>query len=176
MKFKETPLAGVWLIEPEIKEDERGFFTRVFCANEFRKRDLCVEFTQWSLSSNHKKGTLRGLHYQAEPHQEVKIVRCIKGAIYDVVLDLRKERKTYLQSFGIILSEANRQALYIPEGCAHGFQSLEDGSEVLYHISKPYHAESYCGCRWNDPAFGIEWPLEVSAISSQDRERGDYRV
>lgn len=169
MKFSETPLSGVWLIEPERIEDERGFFARVFDADEFAPRDMHTFWAQCSISFNHKAGTLRGMHWQDEPFAEVKLVRCTRGAIYDVALDLRPNSPTFKQSFAVELSAENRQMLYIPQGCAHGFQTLQDNSEVFYQISTFYHAPSARGVRFDDPAFSIKWPLPVSVIAEKDR-------
>jgi dTDP-4-dehydrorhamnose 3,5-epimerase len=169
MRFHETPLPGVWLIEPEPIEDERGFFARVFDADEFAPRDLHTFWPECSISFNRKAGTLRGMHWQDEPFAEVKLVRCTSGAIYDVALDLRPDSSTFKNSFAVELSAENRQMLYIPQGCAHGFQTLQDNSEVFYQISTFYHAPSARGVRFDDPAFSLKWPLPVSAISERDQ-------
>ncbi|HEX8243788.1 MAG TPA: dTDP-4-dehydrorhamnose 3,5-epimerase, partial [Longimicrobium sp.] len=158
MIFTATELAGAWIVDPERLEDERGFFARTFDAGEFARRGLRSAFPQCSVSFNARAGTLRGMHFQAEPHAEAKLVRCTAGAVYDVIVDLRPESPTRLRWIGVELSAANRRALYVPEGCAHGFQTLADASEVFYQISVPYAAESARGVRWNDPAFGITWP------------------
>lgn len=169
MKFTETGLPGAVVVEPEFLADERGFFARTWCAREFAGRGLKHAFVQCSISFNRKKGTVRGLHYQRPPHKEAKLIRCTSGAIYDIVVDLRPDSPTYLQHFAVELSQENRKLLYVPEGCAHGFQTLVDGSEVLYQMSEYYSPECSAGHRWNDPAFGIDWPLEVSVISERDR-------
>ena len=158
MKFTPTKIAGVWLIEMERHEDERGWFARSWCAEEFAARGLNSQLAQCSVSFNKKKGTLRGMHWQAAPHAEAKLVRCTRGAIYDVALDLRPDSQTYRRWFATELTADNGRALYIPEGCAHGFQTLADDSEVFYQIAGAYHATSSRGVRWDDPVFGITWP------------------
>lgn len=168
MQFVSTPLSGVFLIEPELREDERGFFARTWCTNEFAEHSLKPALAQISVSFNHKRGTLRGMHYQIAPHEETKVVRCTAGAIYDVVLDLRTSSPTYRKWYAAELTAQNHRAFYIPEGCAHGFITLADATEVLYLIGEFQHAESARGVRWNDPAFGIEWPLEPTVLSSRD--------
>lgn len=176
MIFRETPLPGVFLIEPEQKPDDRGFFARTWCAQEFARVGLNPALAQVSVSYNHKAGTLRGMHYQAAPHGECKLVRCTAGAIYDVALDLRPDSPTYLKWYAAELSTTNHYALYLPEGIAHGFQTLSDGAEVLYQISIPQVVEAARGLRWNDPVFGIRWPREVSVISARDRDYADYQT
>lgn len=168
MKFCETPLNGVWVIEPELIADERGFFARTFCREEFFARGLNADFVQCNLSFNHQKGTLRGMHWQDAPHGEAKLVRCTMGKIYDVALDIRSDSLTFKQWFGLELSALNRTMLYLPAGIAHGFQTLEDNSEVIYQMSANYHAEAARGARFDDPAFGIKWPLPVSIIAQRD--------
>ena len=176
MKFIDTPLPGAYLIEPEPVIDERGFFARTWCAEEFRLRGLNSNLAQCGLSSNARRGTLRGMHYQREPYSEAKLVRCCTGAIYDVALDLRPASPTYLQWFAEELTATNHRMLYIPEGCAHGFQTLVDASEVFYQISQAYHPESARGVRWDDPQFGIEWPVRNPIISPRDLAFADYVV
>lgn len=168
MTFTETKLKGVFIIEPERREDERGFFARAFCREEFRSHGLKTEFLQCSISYNKMKGTLRGMHYQASPHEEAKLVRCTRGAIYDVALDLRPGSATLRQWAATGLSADNRRMFYVPEGCAHGFQTLEDDTEIFYQISTPFHPESSRGVRWNDPAFAIDWPLPNPILSVRD--------
>jgi len=168
MIFTETKLKGAYIIELEKLEDERGFFARTFCQDEFRKHGLNPCIAQCNISYNKKKGTLRGMHYQAKPYEEVKLVSCIQGAIYDVIIDLRENSATYCQWFAVELSALNSQ-LYVPEGFAHGFQTLEDGTIVFYQMSEFYHPECARGVRWSDPAFGIEWPIEELIISPKDR-------
>jgi dTDP-4-dehydrorhamnose 3,5-epimerase len=173
--FTATELAGAWIVDPERLEDERGFFARTFDAGEFARRGLRSAFPQCSVSFNARAGTLRGMHFQAEPHAEAKLVRCTAGAVYDVIVDLRPESPTRLRWIGVELSAANRRALYVPEGCAHGFQTLADASEVFYQISVPHAAESARGVRWNDPAFGITWPAaERRTMSDRDCGYPDF--
>ena len=174
MIFGQTAIAGVWLLEPERFEDERGFFARTFDPEEFSSRGLNPAIAQCSVSFNHRRGTLRGLHYQAAPHEEAKLVRCSSGAIFDVALDLRPESPTYKAWYGAELSAENHVALYIPEGCAHGFLTLADSTEIHYQISVPYSAEAGRGVRWNDPAFGIIWPVEVVVINRRDGSYPDF--
>jgi dTDP-4-dehydrorhamnose 3,5-epimerase len=169
MRYTETTLPGVLLVDLERHEDERGFFARIWCREELAQRGLNSQLAQCSISANRKCGTLRGMHYQAEPHPEAKFVQCIRGAIYDVALDLRPTSPTYRKWFAAELTADNRRLLYVPEGCAHGFQTLSDDSDVLYFISTPFHADLSCGVRWDDPAFGIRWRLPVSVISLRDQ-------
>jgi dTDP-4-dehydrorhamnose 3,5-epimerase len=175
MKFTSVPLGGAHVVELEPVADERGFFARSWCAEEFRSYGLNPALAQCSLSFNKRKGTLRGMHYQAEPHAEVKLVRCTSGAIYDVILDLRPASPTYCKWFAIELTAANRKMLYIPEGIAHGFQTLADNTEVFYQISVSHHPESARGVRWNDPLFSIEWPVRDLILSERDRSFPDRR-
>ena len=170
MRFTPLLVDGAWLIEPEPHRDERGLFARTRCVNEFADNGLVAEFVQDSVSFNEIAGTLRGLHFQAAPHGEIKLVRCTSGSIFDVIVDLRESSPSYLKWSGQVLSAENRAAFYIPEGCAHGFMTLEDRSEVFYQISTFFHAESARGVRWNDPAFGIEWPRQPARISQRDAE------
>ena len=174
MLFEPTPLAGAFVLEAERLEDDRGFFARTFCRNDFREAGLEPDLVQCSLSFNHRKGTLRGMHYQAAPHQEAKLVRCTMGAIHDVILDLRPDSPTFKESFGVELSANNRRALYIPAGLAHGFLTLTDDAEVFYQMSVPFHPGAARGVRWNDPAFGIEWPAEPRILSDRDRTYPDF--
>jgi dTDP-4-dehydrorhamnose 3,5-epimerase len=169
MTFQETKLPGVFEIHIEPHCDERGFFARAWCQQEFENHGLNPKLVQCSVSFNTYKGTLRGLHYQAAPYAETKIVRCTRGAIYDVVVDLRPQSPTFKNWIGVVLTEASREMLYIPEGCAHGFLTREDETEVFYQISEFYNAESSRGVRWDDPAFQINWPGEVKVISDRDR-------
>lgn len=166
MKFTETKLKGAYIIEPELITDERGFFARSWCQQEFEKRGLNPKLVQCNISFNHKKGTLRGMHYQAKPYEEAKLVRCTKGGIYDVIIDLRAESPTFKQWDAVELTAENYQMLYVPEGFAHGFQTLVDNSEVFYQISEFYHPESARGVRWDEPIFGIEWPDEERRVIS----------
>jgi len=175
MKFIETPLAGAYVIELDRNDDERGFFARSFCRREFEAHGLNVEVAQCNISYNERRGTLRGIHYQIRPHAEAKTIRCTSGAMFDVLLDLRPKSPTSKQWFGIELSAANYKMVYIPEGVAHGFQTLADRTEVLYQISEFYSPEAARGIRWNDPAFGIKWPLPVAEISAKDSAYQDFR-
>lgn len=170
MIFRETALQGTFIIEPEIKQDERGFFARTWCADEFVEHGLNPKILQCSVSYNKKKGTLRGMHYQVAPHEEVKLVRCTRGAIFDVVIDLRPASRTYAKHTSVVLTEANHLLLYIPEGCAHGYQTLEDNTEVFYQISQTFHPESARGIQWDDPYFDIPWPEGDRIISPKDRQ------
>jgi dTDP-4-dehydrorhamnose 3,5-epimerase len=175
MIFTETPLKGAFVIEPEIIKDERGFFARTFCQEEFTSRGLNPNVAQCNISFNSKKGTLRGMHYQTEPYAEVKLVRCTRGTIYDVIIDLRPNSATSKKWFAVELSADNRKMLYIPEGFAHGFQTLEDTTEVFYQMSEFYHIEYARGVRWDDPAFGIKWPTGRRIIADRDRDHPDFR-
>ena len=168
MKFQESPLAGAYTIEMDRLEDERGFFARSYSAEEFAARGLPAAMPQSSVSFNARRGTLRGLHYQAEPHAEDKLVRCTAGAIYDVIVDLRPDSPTVRRWFGVELSAANHRALFVPKGLAHGFITLRDDTEVLYMISVPYAPGFERGLRWNDPAIGISWPTVPSVVSARD--------
>jgi len=172
--FTELDISGVFLVEPELHGDDRGFFARVWCQEEFKRRGLNDRLVQCSVSFNAKKGTLRGMHYQVAPYREAKLIRCSHGAIYDVAIDLRPESPTFKRHVGVELSQQNRRMLYVPEGFAHGFITLRDQTEVLYHISEfwsPAHAR---GVRWNDPAFGIEWPAQPEIIADRDRDYPDF--
>lgn len=175
MIFQEAKLKGAYIIEPERLEDERGFFARTFCQKEFEKQGLNFRIVQSSISFNKKNATLRGMHYQAAPYEEVKIVSCVRGAMYDVIIDLRPHSSTYLQWLAVELSGLNHKMLYIPKGFAHGFQTLADDTVVLYQMSEFYHPESAHGVRWNDPTFGIKWPLSNSVISEKDMNYKDFR-
>jgi dTDP-4-dehydrorhamnose 3,5-epimerase len=176
MIFTETILKGAYVIQPERREDDRGFFARVWCRKEFEAHGLATALVQSSVSFNASMGTLRGMHFQVAPHEEAKLVRCTMGAIFDVMVDLRKDSATYLRHFGEVLSAENRNMFYIPEGFAHGFITLEDRTEVFYQMSAYYNAESARGVRWNDPSLGIRWPAEVRVISERDRNYPDFRV
>jgi len=173
--FVETKLQGVYIIEAERREDARGFLARTFCQREFEAHGLNPRVAQCSTSFNKRKGTLRGIHYQVAPYAEVKVVRCTAGIIYDVALDLRPDSPTYKEWVGIELTEENRRAIYIPAGCGHGFQTIVDDSEVYYQISEFYYPEFARGIRWDDPAFGVQWPLrEGVTLSDKDRSYPDY--
>ena len=175
MTFTPTKIEAVWVVEMERRQDERGWFARTWCTDEFRKNNLNPNLSQCSASFNHRRGTLRGLHYQIAPHEEAKLVRCTRGAIWDVALDLRPNSKTFLQWVGVELTAENGRAIYIPEGCAHGFQTLADDTEVLYLIAQEYSPESARGVRWDDPAFSIVWPVPAPGfISPRDRNYADF--
>ena len=175
MLFIETTLKGTFIIEPEKLGDERGFFARVWCQKEFSAHDLNPSLLQCSISFNKKRGALRGMHYQAPPYAEDKLVRCTMGAIYDVVIDLRPNSPTRLKHVTVILSAENRKMLYVPTGCAHGFQTLEDNTEVHYQMSEFYVPAAARGVRWDDPAFGIKWPeIKDRIISKRDQEYPDF--
>lgn len=174
MKFHKTKFPGVMEIHLEPNPDERGFLARTWCQREFGDHGLNTRLVQCSISLNVRKGTLRGIHWQAAPFAEAKLVRCTAGAIYDVVLDLRPQSATFKQWFATELNAENRCSLYVPEGCAHGFLTLADNSEVLYYMSEFYHPEASRGVRWNDPAFGIIWPREVEVMSERDRSYPDF--
>jgi dTDP-4-dehydrorhamnose 3,5-epimerase len=174
--FLETPLGGAFVIDIEPTSDERGFFARTWCQREFEAQGLETRLAQCSVSFSAQRGTLRGLHYQAPPHEEVKIVRCISGAIFDVIVDLRPESPTYATHYSVVLSSVNRQMLYVPRGFAHGFQTLENDTEVFYQMSEFYEPIYSRGVRWNDPAFGIPWPpTEHRIISARDQAYPDFR-
>ncbi|RUR84986.1 dTDP-4-dehydrorhamnose 3,5-epimerase [Chlorogloeopsis fritschii PCC 9212] len=169
MIFTKTNLKDAYIIDLDEKHDHRGFFARTFCAQEFEAHGLKPTVAQCNLSFNHKKGTLRGMHYQIPPAAETKVIRCIQGAIYDVIIDMRPESPTFLQHIGIELTAENRRALYVPEMFAHGYQALTDGAEVLYQVGEFYTPGYERGLRYDDPFFNIEWPLEVTEISEKDR-------
>jgi dTDP-4-dehydrorhamnose 3,5-epimerase len=168
MIFNKTPLEDAFVIDLEKLEDERGFFARAFCAREFEEHGLKPVIAQGNLSYNHAKGTMRGLHYQREPAAETKLVRCTAGAIWDVIVDLRPISPSYMQHFGVELSASNRRALYVPEMFAHGYLTLTDGAEVTYAVGEFYTPGVEGGYRYDDPALGIDWPVEVAAISEKD--------
>lgn len=168
MIFKPLPLAGAWLIAPELVTDDRGFFARTWCQREFESHGMDPYVAQRSVSFNKKAGTLRGLHYQLPPHEESKLVCCTRGAIFDVVVDLRPGSDTFAQHVGVVLNPDNRLMLYIPKGFAHGFQTLQDDSEVSYAISAFYEPGSASGVRWDEPRFAIPWPLPISVMSDRD--------
>jgi dTDP-4-dehydrorhamnose 3,5-epimerase len=174
MIFTATPAFGAVVIEPERVEDERGFFARSFCAREFAAHGLSPRVVQCSISFNRKRGTVRGLHFQRAPHAEAKLVQCMAGALFDVIIDLRPDSLTFRRHFSVDLSARNRRLLYVPEGFAHGFQTLEDDTEVFYQMSEFFAPEAGVGVRWNDPAFGIQWPLAVTVISERDRTFPDF--
>jgi len=171
--FSPTRIPGVWTIDTEFAIDERGAFGRLFCASEFAACGLCSSYTQSSLSRNPKAFTLRGMHFQASPHEEVKLVRCTRGALYDVLIDLRPESPTYREWLGVELTAENARAVYVPGGVAHGFLTLGDDTEVLYHMETEFQPQAARGIRWDDPAISVEWPAEPRIMSSRDRNYPD---
>jgi dTDP-4-dehydrorhamnose 3,5-epimerase len=172
--FSETPLVGAYVIVPERREDERGFFARTWCQREFEAHGLNPRLAQCNISYNRKKGTLRGMHYQAAPYSEAKLMRCTMGAIHDVIVDLRPESPSFMNYFGTTLTPQARNMVYAPEGFAHGFLTLADDSEVFYQMSEFYAPGFARGFRWNDPSFGIVWPAEVTVISERDATYPDF--
>ncbi len=174
VRFVETPIPGAWLLELDPYVDERGAFSRLFCREAYAARGLTTHVEQTSLSYNARRGTLRGMHYQRAPFEEAKLVRCERGAIYDVVLDLRPDSPTRGRHLAVTLRGGEPRALWVPEGCAHGFLSLEDDTWVGYQISAPYAPEYAGGVRYDDPRFGIRWPVEVAVISSKDAGYPDF--
>ena len=174
MIFTETALPGAYVIDLEPQVDERGFFARAWCAREFAARGLESRLVQSSISVTTRRGTLRGMHYQAPPHAEVKLVRCTRGAVFDVIIDLRPYSATYLRPFGVELTAENRLALYIPKGFAHGFQTVVDDTEVFYHMSEVYVAAAGRGLRWNDPTFAVPWPIVPPILIARDATYPDF--
>ena len=168
MIFTETKLSGAFIIDLEQRGDNRGFFARTFCAREFEEHGLKTTVAQANMSYNHRKATLRGMHYQLPPAAETKLIRCVRGGIYDVIIDLRPESPTYMQHIGVELTQDNHRALYVPEMFAHGFITLADDVEVMYQVGEFYSPGYERGIRYDDPVFGIEWPLEVAVISDKD--------
>jgi len=176
MQFQETQLAGVWLVRPERQEDARGHFARLWCHDEFESHGLVTTWAQSSTSFNRQAGCLRGLHYQAPPHAETKLIRCTRGAVYDVALDLRPDSPSFGRWQAFELGADNPLQLYLPSGCAHGFQTLLDNTELHYEISVPYHPSSALGVRWDDPRFDIHWPeTNHRVISDRDRQFPDFK-
>ena len=173
MRFIETPLAGAFVVEMERLADARGFFARSWCAREFADRGLNAALVQCNVSFNKRRGTLRGMHFQVAPHGETKLVRCTRGSIHDIIVDLRPASATYLQHFAVELTAGNRTMLYIPEGFAHGFQSLEDESEVFYQMSDYFVPACARGLRWNDPALALSWPLSDPILNDKDKAWAD---
>jgi dTDP-4-dehydrorhamnose 3,5-epimerase len=172
--FSEIPLKGAVLVELERREDSRGFFARTWCEQEATALGLNVHVAQSNVSFNHKKGALRGMHFQLPPHEEARLIRCTMGSIHDVIIDLRADSPTFMRHWSTVLSAKNRRAVYVPEGFAHGFQSLEDDTEVLYQMSAAYAPEANVGVRWDDAAFGVSWPLPVTDMSERDRTFPDF--
>jgi dTDP-4-dehydrorhamnose 3,5-epimerase len=175
VKFIETKLKGAFVIEPDLLRDDRGFFARTWCQREAEAYGLRTDWVQCNVSFNEKKGTLRGMHFQTAPFEEVKLVRCTRGAIYDVIIDLRRSSSTFAQWTAAELTAENRRMMYIPKGFAHGFLTLQEQSEVFYQMSEFYAPAHTGGARWNDPVFGIEWPIGVSLITDKDRDFPDFR-
>jgi dTDP-4-dehydrorhamnose 3,5-epimerase len=169
MKFQKTSLAGLWLIELELREDERGFLARTYCDDEFAAQGLNTCWPQCNLTLTKERGTIRGMHYQEEPRPEIKLIRCSAGAIFDVLVDVRRDSSTFGKRQGFELTSQNRKMLYVPTGFAHGFQTLADNCEVFYHMSEFYVPELARGIRWDDPKVGIKWPLPVTHVSERDR-------
>ena len=176
MTFDPTPLTGSFLITPERIRDERGFFSRTWCRQEAEARGLNPNVVQCNLSFSLRRGTLRGMHFQRPPHEEAKLVRCTAGAIYDVIIDLRPSSTTFRRHFGVRLDPTEDQMLYVPEGFAHGFLTLEDKTEVFYQMSRSYAPSHAAGVRWNDQAFGIDWPFEPTLMTERDRTYPDFRA
>jgi len=175
MKFTKSKIDGAYVIEVEKFEDERGFVAYGWTERDFLAQGISAKFVEMIVSYSHRKGTLRGMHYQAEPFAQAKLVRCTQGAIYDVAIDLRHESPTYKQWHAVELTAHNRHMFYIPEGCAHGFQTLDDRTEVFYQISNVYAPDYYGGVRWDDPAFGVKWPDDERTIIARDREYPDFQ-
>jgi dTDP-4-dehydrorhamnose 3,5-epimerase len=176
VKFQRTEVIGVWLIDALPKEDDRGLFARTFCRNTFREAGLEYDLPQCSTSFNKRRGTLRGMHLQSAPYEETKVVRCTRGRILDVVVDLRPDSPSFLAWNSVELSADNRKSMYIPKGCAHGFQTLEDNAELFYMISDTFHPASARGVRWNDPAIRIRWPIAEMFMSDRDKSWPDFAV
>ena len=174
MKFHETELKGAFIIEPEKRADDRGFFARSWCQKEFEQHGLVPRVVQANISNNKRKGTLRGMHYQASPYEETKLVRCTRGAIYDVIIDVRPDSSTYRRWIGVELTASNYKMLYVPEGFAHGFQTLEADTEVIYQVSQFYTPSAERGIRWNDPVFQVKWLKPVETISEKDANWPDF--
>jgi dTDP-4-dehydrorhamnose 3,5-epimerase len=174
MRFERVVLHGVYLVHDDISLDERGSFSRVFCAGEFKDAGIAESFAQMGLSRTRKRGTLRGLHFQHAPKAEGKLIRCMRGRVFDAIIDLRRDSPTFKQSFAVELSEDDNRALYVPPGLAHGFLTLTDHVEMLYGLTEVYAAGLADGVRWNDPAFAINWPEPVLLISQRDRSFKDF--
>lgn len=175
MKFFETPLKGAFTIELEKREDDRGFFARTFCVDEFKNAGLETKIVQTNMSRTLKKGTIRGMHFQLPPHQETKLVRCTRGAIYDVIIDIRPDSPTFKKWFGVELTSENHKMLFVPRGFAHGFLTLTDDCEVMYEVSEAYAPGFEGGIRYNDPSIGIQWPIEVTDHSEKDGQHPDFK-
>jgi dTDP-4-dehydrorhamnose 3,5-epimerase len=176
MIFTQTPLKTAMIVDLEMRTDDRGGFARTFCAQEFEAHGLKPAVAQCNMSFNHKRGTIRGMHYQLQPAAETKLVRCTKGAIYDVIIDMRPDSETYLKHFGILLTESNRTALYVPEMFAHGYLALTDGAEVVYQVGEFYSPGYERGIRYDDPFFGIQWPEPITVISEKDAAWPPFQI
>lgn len=176
MNFKKNIIEGSYEVDLNRIGDDRGFFSRIYCSKEFKKKNITPNISQANLSYSKNKGTIRGIHYQLKPSSEMKAVRCISGSLFDVIIDLRKDSKTYKKWYGIKLCSKQKNMIIVPEGCAHGFQTLEDNSEALYLVSKDYNPELERGIRWNDKIFNIKWPLKVSEISEKDKSWPDFNI
>lgn len=175
MIFQELGLNGVYLVEPQLLRDERGFFARTYCEREFLEHNLNCKWAQCNVSFNKKRGTLRGMHYQVSPREEIKLIRCTRGAVYDVVIDIRPDSLTFCQWLAVELSEDNTKMLYVPQGFAHGFQTLKDDTELFYQMSQFFAPEYARGIRWDDELFKISWPVKEKIISDNDRKYQDYK-
>jgi dTDP-4-dehydrorhamnose 3,5-epimerase len=169
MKFTPLPVQGAFVVDLERREDHRGFFARIFCVNEFKAHGLVADIVQINMSFNHKAGTVRGLHYQIEPAPEAKFIRCVHGAVFDVMVDLRPDSPTYLRWCGVELTDENRRAVFVPPLCLHGYQALTDGATVIYSASAPYTPSAERGFRPDDPAFAIQWPLPIGELSEKEK-------
>jgi dTDP-4-dehydrorhamnose 3,5-epimerase len=176
MKLIKIEIPGVYLVNLNLHKDDRGYFARTYCENEFKAANIQTGFVQCNISFNKKRGTLRGMHYQDHPHWEAKLIRCTHGKIFDVIIDLRKDSSTYGQSFSVELSSENKKGIYIPKGIAHGFQTLEDDTEVFYQMSEFYYPDLGKGIRWNDPIFKIRWPLPGPILSERDQLYEDFKL
>jgi dTDP-4-dehydrorhamnose 3,5-epimerase len=170
MQFKDTGFSDLYLIELDLMRDERGYFARTFCVDTLNEHGLQSRYPQGGTSFNVKSGTVRGMHFQKPPHGEIKLIRCTRGAIHDVVIDIRPGSATYLKHYGVELAEGDGRELYVPDGFAHGFQTLRDGSEIHYMLSTRYVPEAASGFRWDDPAFALSWPMPITVISDRDRK------
>jgi dTDP-4-dehydrorhamnose 3,5-epimerase len=174
MQFQQTPIAGAWLVTPEPRADERGSFARVWCRDEFATHGLRADFVQCNSSVSRQRGTLRGLHYQAPPHEEIKLVSCLRGRVFDVAVDLRPDSPTFRAWFGVELAHDAGTMMYVPRGCAHGYLTLEDDSEVMYPVTALYVPSAERGLRWDDPAIGVTWPIPPVVMSDKDRQWPDF--
>lgn len=175
MKFTETKLAGAYIIDLNKIEDDRGFFARTFCTQELEDHNLISDVKQANMSWNEKSGTMRGMHYQVDPYQETKLVRCVRGALYDVIIDLRADSPTYGEWVGVELTADNHRALFVPRDFAHGFVTLEDNTDAFYMVSQSYVPNAESGIRWNDPKFAIDWPIQPTLVSEKDANWEDYK-